>query len=172
MELGVAKELIERPRRSGVQGEAVLSGAAYTSVYFVGMVAGVVIGDAANCFGQVDAIRSGALGIQLPQGFVGGPAGGVQLVDQVDDVVLHSLEASDGSTELDPGAAVFHRHFVHLLRPAYLIGAEQRDGAADRALQRRPSTVELTAQDSGLGDLNTVQADFRQVPGKAFQLSD
>ena len=136
VELGVAEELIERPRRGGVQGESVLGGAADASVYLVGMVAGVVIGDAADCFGQVDTIRRGALGIQLPQGFVGGPADGIQLVDQVDDVVLHSLEASDGSTELDSGAAVFHRHFVHLLRPTHLICAEQRDGTANRTLQR------------------------------------
>ena len=171
--------MVQGARRGGVQRQAVFGGAADAGVDFVGVVAGVVVGGAADGFGQVDAVGGFPLGVQFPEGFVGCPAGGVQLVHEVDDMVLHALEASDGRAELDTGAAVFHRHFINLLGAAHLEGAQQGDGGGGGLLQGGPAAGKGAVAGHGAAgqggralNLHSVQAHFGQVPGEACQQPD
>ena len=104
--MGIAQVVVEGPRGGSVQGKTVFSHTANPGMDFVGEIACLVVSGAANSLGQVDAIGSFLPGIKFPKGFVSGPPSGVQLVHQVDDVVLDSLEPSDRPAELYPGAAV------------------------------------------------------------------
>ena len=56
------------------------------------------------------------------RGFIGCPASGVLEVDDLDDVILDSLEAPDGKAELDAGVGVFEGHVEDLLAGADLVG--------------------------------------------------
>ena len=117
-----------------MEGEAVFSHAADAGVDFVGVVAGLVVAFAGYGLGQADAAGGVAARVQLPEGLVGGPGGGVELVDQVDYLALDALEASDGGAELDAGAAVFYGDLVDSLAAADLVSADDRDGLGDGAL--------------------------------------
>ena len=106
-----------------MQSEAVFGHAADAGVDFVGVVAGLVVALAGDGLGQADAAGGVASRVQLPEGLVGGPAGGVEVVDEVDYLVLNALEASDGGAELDAGAAVFDGDLVDCLAAADLVGS-------------------------------------------------
>ena len=129
--------LLSTVRRSST--ETVLGHAADAGVDFVGVVAGLVVALAGDGLAQRDAAGGVAAHVQLPEGLVGGPAGGVEVVDEVDDLVLHALEAADGGAELDAGAAVVDGDLVDGLAAADLVGADDRDGLGDGALPRGPA---------------------------------
>ena len=138
--------MVEGAGRGGVQGQSVLSHAPHPGVDLVGVVAGLVVALAAHRLGQVNAVGRVPADVQLPKGLVGGPPGGVQGVQQVDDLVLHPLEPADGGSELVPRPAVVHRQLVDGLAAADLVGAEYGNRLGFGSLQSIPPTSKFTAK--------------------------
>ena len=159
MEARVAQEVVERPRHARVERQPVLARHAHAGVDFVRVIAGFVVALGRHRFGEMDARRVVAPGVQLPQRFVSRPARGVQMVDYLHDMILHALESADGRAELDARPRVFERHVEHRLRRADFVGAEYRDGFADRALERTPAAADF-AQDGVRRDFRVLEDDF------------
>ena len=100
----VSQVVVQGARHLRVEGEAVLPGHTHAGVHLVAGVAGLVVGLAGDGLCQVDAGVGRSSGIQLPQGLVGRPAGGIEMVNYVDYVVLDPLKTADGLPELLPRA--------------------------------------------------------------------
>ena len=155
-----------------MQGQSVLSHAPHPGVDLVGVVAGLVVALAAHRLGQVNAVGRVPADVQLPKGLVGGPPGGVQGVQQVDDLVLHPLEPADGGSELVPRPAVVHRQLVDGLAAADLVGAEYGNRLGFGSLQSIPPTSKFTAKHLRRVRGHVLDGDLRQVPSESGKNPD
>ena len=121
--------------------------AALARVHLVGGVARFEVGLAAHGLGHVHGVDGGPAGVELPERLGRRPAGGVEVVHQPDDVVLHALELADRHAELHalagcgrptcrtrPGSRPPCRS-TGSARP----GASARSSAAQPAFSRPPS---------------------------------
>src|SRR5271170_3667725 len=103
--------------------QAVLVRGTDTGMNLVRGVAGLHVRFRGDRLGEMDAICRRPPAIELPQRLAGGPARGVEMVDQPDDMVLYALKAPDRDAELNAGAAILDRHLKHRLTTADLISA-------------------------------------------------
>src|SRR5262249_19533324 len=94
---------------------------------FVATVAYFQVGLTRDSLGQVHAGGSGTAGVELPQCLIRGPTRRVQVIDDVDDMVLHALKSANRLAELHARATVSHRHIKHRLTGAYLVGTQNGD---------------------------------------------
>ena len=107
-----------------------------------------------------------ASGVEPPESLVRGPPGGVEVVDNVDDVVLDALEASDGLLELPAGLAVGERHLEDAVEAADPVGAEDggraEHGAVECVVGRR------AGRDDGFGvERDVVEPELAESGGHA-----
>ena len=77
---------VERARHLGVEREAVLAHDSDARVNVVGGVAGEVIAFARQSGGHMDTRPGRLAGVELPEGFVSGPPGSVEMVWKGDNV--------------------------------------------------------------------------------------
>ena len=87
--------------------------------------------------------------VQFPQCLECGPSSGVQVVDDVHDVVLHPLEPTDGIAELDAGSRVLQRHVENRLRSANLVGAQDGNCLLKCPLEGLPGRPRLSQHGVG-----------------------
>ena len=112
-----------------------------TGVHLVGAGARVDVRGRGDGLGHVDGggdvVRRRVGCVGAPHCVVGGPSRALGDVDEIDDVVLHSLERADGFAELHPLAAVRHAHLEDRLTAADLVGTQDRRGPKYRGARRR-----------------------------------
>ena len=162
MVAGAAEVVVEGAGHAGVQGETVLADDADARVHVVRGVAGEVVALARERGGHVHPALRGTPGVELPERLVGRPARGVEVVHDVDDVVLHALEAPDRLLELAPRAAVLQAHLEDALQPADLVRGEHGGRPEHRALERAPA-VRRAAEQRVLTNGDSVQSHFAEA---------
>src|SRR6266403_342182 len=90
----------------------------------MGIVGRLIIAVAGYGFCFVDVASGRHSAIELPQCFIGRPAGLVEGDGQIDAMILNALEAADGLTENHPLAGIFVGEFKNLLTAPHLISAK------------------------------------------------
>ena len=94
--------------------------------------------------------------VQSPSRLIGEHPDSIHGDFEVGAAVLNGLERSDGTSELDPVAGVFHHHLQYHLGPAQGLGALGHGGPLHRPVQSRPSLGDL-AQHRVTGQRHVVE---------------
>src|SRR5437867_12928513 len=81
------------------------------------------------------------------------------MVDETDDVVLHTLEPADRNAELDPALRIGDRLLVDGLAAAHYVGAQERQRSLERAVEGGPSPLRPT-EERGRRHLDVVEGDL------------
>ena len=142
------EQVIQRTRALRVQGQAVFADDAHASMDLMPTVAYLEIGFAGHGFRKVHAGSRWPTCVQLPQRLIRGPTRGVQMVDDVDDVVLHPLEPANRLAKLYTRAAIGHGHIKYSLARAHLVGTQNGNGLQRRGFERLPTLPLGSTQNS------------------------
>ena len=150
-------------------GQAVLGEAALAGVHLVGGVARFEVALARDRFGQVHGVGGRASRVELPERFGRGPARTVEMIDQPDDVILHTLEFPDRHAELHALLAVLHRQIEHRLAAADHERAQHRQRAEERTLELRPTLALAASEKIRRRDLDGLERHLVLPREKAWE---
>ena len=91
------------------------------------------------------------------------------MIDQPDDVILHTLEFPDRHAELHPLLAVLHRQIEHRLAAADHERAQHRQRAEERTLELRPTLALAASEKIRRRDLDALERHLVLPREKAWE---